>query len=200
MEKRLTKNEKGITLVALIITIIVLLILAVVSIRAITGDNILGKAETGKNKYEKARKDELDILKSYEKNIKFKIEEEDILKKAYINEQDENTFILSIEKSESGELILKGYGQRKDNNAVIEIESGAIKLLSNFDPISVEIDNKKIEINSNNAFGYAVDSRISYISERYIFNDVQDGGKYTENDSKGAIYTRNADYDKYINN
>ena len=51
------------------ITIIVLLILAVVSIRAITGDNILGKAETGKNKYEKARKNELGRLKEYEKEF-----------------------------------------------------------------------------------------------------------------------------------
>ncbi len=58
MEKKLTKNEKGITLVALIITIIILLILAVVSIRAITGDNILGKAEAGKNMYSEAEEEE----------------------------------------------------------------------------------------------------------------------------------------------
>ena len=53
-----TKNEKGITLVALIITIIILLILAVISIRAITGDNILGKSETAKNKYIEAQEKE----------------------------------------------------------------------------------------------------------------------------------------------
>ena len=58
MEKKLTKNEKGITLVALIITIIVLLILAVVSIRAITGDNILGKAESAKGKYSEGEEEE----------------------------------------------------------------------------------------------------------------------------------------------
>ena len=58
MEKKLTKNEKGITLVALIITIIILLILAVVSIRAITGDNILGKAEAGKNMYSETEEEE----------------------------------------------------------------------------------------------------------------------------------------------
>ena len=65
MEKKLTKNEKGITLVALIITIIILLILAVVSIRAITGDNILGKAEAGKEKYESAKKEEEKTLGDY---------------------------------------------------------------------------------------------------------------------------------------
>ena len=58
MEKKLTKNEKGITLVALIITIIVLLILAVISIRAITGDNILGKSETAKGAYSEAEEKE----------------------------------------------------------------------------------------------------------------------------------------------
>ncbi len=65
MEKKLTKNEKGITLVALIITIIILLILAVVSIRAITGDSILEKAEVGKNKYEEAKVEEEGKLNEY---------------------------------------------------------------------------------------------------------------------------------------
>ena len=69
MEKKLTKNEKGITLVALIITIIILLILAVISIRAITGDNILGKSETAKNKYIEAKEQEKDTIADYEKNI-----------------------------------------------------------------------------------------------------------------------------------
>ena len=41
------KNQKGITLIALVITIIVLLILAGVSIAMLTGDNgLLGKAKT----------------------------------------------------------------------------------------------------------------------------------------------------------
>ena len=70
MEKKLTKNEKGITLVALIITIIILLILAVVSIRAITGDSILEKAEVGKNKYEEAKVEEEGKLNEYSDAIK----------------------------------------------------------------------------------------------------------------------------------
>ena len=37
--KKKLKNEKGITLIALVITIIVLLILAAVSIATLTGDN-----------------------------------------------------------------------------------------------------------------------------------------------------------------
>ena len=44
------RNEKGITLVALVITIIVLLILATVSILALTGDNgLFSKARESRN-------------------------------------------------------------------------------------------------------------------------------------------------------
>ena len=58
MEKKLTKNEKGITLVALIITIIVLLILAVVSIRAIKDGGILSKTQTAKETYSESEEKE----------------------------------------------------------------------------------------------------------------------------------------------
>ncbi len=60
-EKRKTKKEfnKGITLIALVITIIVLLILAGVSIATLTGDNgISTKAQTAKTETEKASEEE----------------------------------------------------------------------------------------------------------------------------------------------
>ena len=48
---RKQKNNRGITLIALVITIIVLLILATVSIATLTGENgILTKATTAKDK------------------------------------------------------------------------------------------------------------------------------------------------------
>ena len=50
---KLKENEKGITLIALVITIIVLLILAAVSIAMLTGENgILKKASTAKEKHQ----------------------------------------------------------------------------------------------------------------------------------------------------
>ncbi len=53
------KKERGITLIALVITIIVLLILAGVSIATLTGDNgILTKAQTAKTETEKASEEE----------------------------------------------------------------------------------------------------------------------------------------------
>lgn len=49
------KAQKGITLVALVITIIVLLILAMVSISIITDSNLIGHAENGVNAYNAAQ-------------------------------------------------------------------------------------------------------------------------------------------------
>lgn len=76
------KKEKGITLIALVITIIVLLILAGVTIATLTGDNgILTKASESKEKTEReARKEEvkLAVIESYgmEGNIDKKVLQE----------------------------------------------------------------------------------------------------------------------------
>ncbi len=57
-EKRIQEN-KGITLVALVVTIMVLIILATVSINAVLGQNgIIGKAKQAKESYEKSVKAE----------------------------------------------------------------------------------------------------------------------------------------------
>ena len=58
-KKVLERNERGITLIALVITIIVLLILAGVSIAMLTGQNgILTKAQNAKNRTEEAQANE----------------------------------------------------------------------------------------------------------------------------------------------
>ena len=54
------KENKGITLIALVITVIVLLILAGITISALSGDNgILTKAQEAKTKTEQAAEEEL---------------------------------------------------------------------------------------------------------------------------------------------
>ena len=64
------KNEKGITLIALIITIIVLLILAGVSIATITGENgILERAKNAKEVNDNKSSEEKGILSQYEEEI-----------------------------------------------------------------------------------------------------------------------------------
>ena len=59
MKRRTSKREKGITLVALIITIIVMLIIAGVAISSVTGGNgILSRSKDAVNKYSDASADE----------------------------------------------------------------------------------------------------------------------------------------------
>ena len=65
--KNFYKRNRGITLIALVITIIVLLILAGVSIAMLTGENgILTQAQKAKTETENATADEANILNSYE--------------------------------------------------------------------------------------------------------------------------------------
>ena len=60
-------NERGITLIALVVTIIVLLILAGVSIATLTGDNgILTQATKAKEETQQAKEDELRRLTALE--------------------------------------------------------------------------------------------------------------------------------------
>ena len=69
-KERLTKKQRGITLIALVITIIVLLILAGVSIAMLTGQNgILTQAQNAKEETEQAAQDEADILDDYNKKL-----------------------------------------------------------------------------------------------------------------------------------
>ncbi len=63
------KQNKGITLVALVITIIILLILAGISISALTGSGLFQKAGDAKNSYEEAERRENSILGEYENYI-----------------------------------------------------------------------------------------------------------------------------------
>ncbi len=117
MEKELTKNEKGITLVALIITIIVLLILAVVSIRAIKDGGILSKTQTAKETYSEAEEEEKVKLAVHEAAIDGtgNIEKEHLEsavknqfkpRNTQVNESN-NDFLVTIENSENEYLVSK---------------------------------------------------------------------------------------------
>lgn len=48
------KNERGITLVALVITIVILIILATVSISIALNQNLIGQAKTGATAFQEA--------------------------------------------------------------------------------------------------------------------------------------------------
>ena len=59
------KQEKGITLVALVITIIILLLLAGISIRALGDVNLFGKTKDAGTKWNAAEKNEETTLNNY---------------------------------------------------------------------------------------------------------------------------------------
>lgn len=63
------KKEKGITLVALIITIIILLILSGISILALTESGLFEKTQLAKDKTKKAQEDENSTINDYTKEI-----------------------------------------------------------------------------------------------------------------------------------
>ena len=61
-----SKNSRGITLIALVVTIVVLIILATVSILAVFGDNgIIARAQTAKDTHEVGKADETNTLDDY---------------------------------------------------------------------------------------------------------------------------------------
>ena len=64
------KNNKGITLVALVVTIIVLIILALISMNAIFGeDGIIKRAEQARDMYKQGEKNDLDAIGSISDEI-----------------------------------------------------------------------------------------------------------------------------------
>ena len=67
------KSEKGITLIALIITIIVLIILAAVTIKILTHDGLAQLAAKAGESYQKSQDDEMGMLNEVEYNIKARL-------------------------------------------------------------------------------------------------------------------------------
>ena len=66
MKSLKNSRQKGITLIALVVTIVVLIILATVSILAVFGDNgIIARAQTAKDTHEKGKADETNTLDDY---------------------------------------------------------------------------------------------------------------------------------------
>ena len=66
---RKTNGQKGITLVALVITIIILLILATISIQALTNTGLFQKANEAKEKTKNATENQATILNEYEDEL-----------------------------------------------------------------------------------------------------------------------------------
>ncbi len=120
------KNNKGVTLVSLVVTIIILLILAGISISSVVGDNgLLNKASSSKTATEKKEEEEqLQImLNNYAAN---ELTMEKTTLKQYLDAKKEN-----------GELI--DVGEEIDNN-----EKKTIEVIVKKHPITVDVDKCEI--------------------------------------------------------
>ena len=79
----LRNKDKGITLIALVITIIILLILAGISISALTNQGLFKNAKAAQNATEKAKEEQGQRLNEYEDEINNYLENEDENTKAF---------------------------------------------------------------------------------------------------------------------
>ena len=147
--KKILKNTKGITLVALVITIIILLILAGISISALTNTGIFQKAKDAKQKSEDAALDQNTKLDEYENEIdKYlpKQNENSLAKKvkvgnyvAYTPDELDNNALTTLKTN------LKNYSGASDNTTnsaiarddslrwrVLDVDetTGAVRLIS----------------------------------------------------------------------
>ena len=162
------KQEKGITLIALVITIIVLLILAGISIATLTGENgILKQAETAQEETKKAQYKEVleligeeirqkqtiekltskEFMDEYEKKIQEEIEKENLLKGATKERKDDATIWVTtkegwIYKITEKEVIL--LGSREEYPEPPDLQEAEIKF--NYEPNGWTNGNVKVTI------------------------------------------------------
>lgn len=172
------KKEKGITLIALVITIVVLLILAGVSIATLTGQNgILTRAQNAKEETEKAsviERAQTDIIGEQAKTTSGEITEEalkTVLEKYFETVPEElpedlTTLELKSKEEYGGHLI-----------KVSEIYSGTL-----------EKEKKPIEISESYTANFA-DMNNDGVAEGIIYADLAVGGKGIWNNDSWSNYT-----------
>ena len=165
--KKILKNTKGITLVALVITIIILLILAGISISALTNTGIFQKAKDAKQKSENAALDQNTKLDEYENEIDKYIPKANSLAKAvkvgdyvaYTPDEPDNNALTTLKTN------LKNYSGASDNttNSAIDIEKGLKWRVLDVDEttgqvrlISATPTKKSIELKGYNGYNNAV--------------------------------------------
>lgn len=126
-------NEKGITLIALVVTIVVLLILAGISINLVLGENgIIKKAKEAKTAHEQGWNNDIDAMDNYEKYIDESVngnsEDEDTGDKVYAKLYDDGTLIFSsTDYTASDKNLAEDYGDISKNKFWINEEKGIIE-------------------------------------------------------------------------
>ena len=126
-------NEKGITLIALVVTIVVLLILAGISINLVLGENgIIKKAKEAKTAHEQGWNNDIDAMDNYEKYIDESVngnsEDEDTGDKVYAKLYDDGTLIFSsTDYTASDKNLTEDYGDISKNKFWFNEEEGIME-------------------------------------------------------------------------
>lgn len=141
------KNQKGITLIALVITIIVLLILAGVTISMVVGDSgVLSKADTSKTKTERAKIVELarvDVMDKQGKNLNSKIKRSELIEIL-------NIYFSNVSEIENSSDILSETVKSKEEYGIYDIKVNEIynnTFLEDSDDLDQGTELKEMNVN-----------------------------------------------------
>ena len=111
LEKKHNKKEKGITLVALVITVVIMLILAAVAIGSVTGDGLFNRTRQAAEAYENASKKESDQIQELMNEID-----------EYLTEENDNEGVDPGEVAVVGDFV--NYSVKVDSNGNDVIDEG----------------------------------------------------------------------------
>ena len=179
------KIEKGITLIALVITIIILLILAGISISALTNQGLFKNAKIAQNATEKAEAEQGKTLNEYEDEINKYLPAEKLVDKVndgtikigdyvkYTPDTANTTEILQELNTYSGsnENTTSTLTQEKLNWRVLDVKDGQVRLISELPTTS------KITLYGYNGYNNAVklldDTCVTLYSNSKLADKVQ---------------------------
>ena len=168
MKKKINR-EKGITLIALVITIIILLILAGISISALTNQGLFKNAKEAKNRTENSQKEEQEILNQYEDELNRHLSNNDKTEEKLVDKVNDGTikigdYVKYTPDTASTDSILQELNtysgsdknttstltQESLNWRVLDVKDGQVRLISELPTTS------KITLSGYNGYNNAV--------------------------------------------
>ena len=163
------KSQRGITLIALIITIIILLILAGISISSLTNQGLFKNAKETQNAMDKAEGEQGKVLNEYEDEINKYLENDDKTAEKLVDKVNDGTikvgdYVKYTPDTASTDAILQELNTYSGSDAnttstltqeslnwrVLDMEDGQVRLISELPTTS------KIELSSYNGYNNAV--------------------------------------------
>ena len=195
--------NKGITLVALVITIIILLILATISIQSLTNTGLFQKANEAKEKMQNAEENQAKILNEFENTLK---DYSQGIKKQYVEEITLNKTTTTLEIGKQETLIATIKPDNASNKNIIW-KSSDENIATVTDGIVTAVSEGTTTITAMSQDGSKVQGDCKLIVEDnvlYLYNEGDECNKITGGWKTwyyvGQInYIRGSDYLRYYN-